>query len=82
MNKKLVVVCMAALFGLAQVAPAAAQTSPSTQTAPKKTETPKKSAAKKSAEVDPALAAELAAELGVDLDALKASRAAADRGWG
>ncbi|MEY3578860.1 MAG: hypothetical protein RIS49_838, partial [Actinomycetota bacterium] len=37
----------------------------------------KKSAAKKSAEVDPALAAELAAELGVDLDALKASRAAA-----
>ena len=38
----------------------------------------KKSAAKKSAEVDPALAAELAAELGVDLDALKASRAAAE----
>ena len=37
----------------------------------------KKSAAKKTAEVDPALAAELAAELGVDLDALKASRAAA-----
>ena len=38
----------------------------------------KKSAAKKSAEGDPALAAELAAELGVDLDALKASRAAAE----
>ena len=37
----------------------------------------KKSAAKKNVEVDPALAAELAAELGVDLDAIKAQRAAA-----
>ena len=34
----------------------------------------KKSAAKKGVEVDPALAAELAAELGVDLEALRASR--------
>ena len=37
----------------------------------------KKSAAKKNVDVDPALAAELAAELGVDLDAIKAQRAAA-----
>jgi translation initiation factor IF-2 len=37
----------------------------------------KKAAAKKSVDVDPALAAELAAELGVDLDAIKAQRAAA-----
>ena len=37
----------------------------------------KKAAAKKNVDVDPALAAELAAELGVDLDAIKAQRAAA-----
>ena len=37
----------------------------------------KKAAAKKNVDVNPALAAELAAELGVDLDAIKAQRAAA-----
>ena len=50
---------------------------PAEEKKPVKKAAAKKSAAKKSAEVDPALAAELAAELGVDLDALKASRAAA-----
>ena len=51
---------------------------PAEEKKPVKKAAAKKSAAKKSAEVDPALAAELAAELGVDLDALKASRAAAE----
>ena len=50
---------------------------PAEEKKPVKKAAAKKSAAKKTAEVDPALAAELAAELGVDLDALKASRAAA-----
>ena len=50
---------------------------PAEEKKPVKKAAAKKTAAKKSAEVDPALAAELAAELGVDLDALKASRAAA-----
>ena len=51
---------------------------PAEEKKPVKKAAAKKSVAKKSAEVDPALAAELAAELGVDLDALKASRAAAE----
>ena len=50
---------------------------PAEETKPVKKAAAKKSAAKKSVEVDPALAAELAAELGVDLDAIKAQRAAA-----
>ena len=50
---------------------------PAEEKKPVKKAAAKKSAAKKTTEVDPALAAELAAELGVDLDALKASRAAA-----
>ena len=50
---------------------------PAEEKKPVKKAAAKKTAAKKTAEVDPALAAELAAELGVDLDALKASRAAA-----
>jgi translation initiation factor IF-2 len=50
---------------------------PAEEKKPVKKAAAKKAAAKKTAEVDPALAAELAAELGVDLDALKASRAAA-----
>ena len=51
---------------------------PAEEKKPVKKAATKKSAAKKSAEVDPALAAELAAELGVDLDAIKAQRAAAE----
>ena len=50
---------------------------PAEETKPVKKAAAKKSAAKKSVDVDPALAAELAAELGVDLDAIKAQRAAA-----
>ena len=50
---------------------------PAEEKKPVKKSAVKKSAAKKSVEVDPALAAELAAELGVDLDAIKAQRAAA-----
>jgi translation initiation factor IF-2 len=50
---------------------------PAEEKKPVKKAAAKKSAAKKSVEVDPALAAELAAELGVDLDAIKAQRAAA-----
>ena len=50
---------------------------PAEEKKPVKKAAVKKSAAKKSVEVDPALAAELAAELGVDLDAIKAQRAAA-----
>ena len=50
---------------------------PAEETKPLKKAAAKKSAAKKSVDVDPALAAELAAELGVDLDAIKAQRAAA-----
>ena len=50
---------------------------PAEEKKPVKKAAAKKSAAKKSAEVDPALAAELAAELGVDLNAIKAQRAAA-----
>ncbi len=51
---------------------------PAEEKKPVKKAAAKKSAVKKSAEVDPALAAELAAELGVDLDAIKAQRAAAE----
>ena len=50
---------------------------PAEEKKPVKKAAAKKSAAKKNVEVDPALAAELAAELGVDLDAIKAQRAAA-----
>jgi translation initiation factor IF-2 len=50
---------------------------PAEEKKPVKKAAAKKAAAKKSVDVDPALAAELAAELGVDLDAIKAQRAAA-----
>jgi translation initiation factor IF-2 len=50
---------------------------PAEEKKPVKKAAAKKAASKKSVEVDPALAAELAAELGVDLDAIKAQRAAA-----
>jgi len=50
---------------------------PAEEKKPVKKAAAKKSAAKKNVDVDPALAAELAAELGVDLDAIKAQRAAA-----
>jgi len=50
---------------------------PAEEKKPVKKAATKKSAAKKNVDVDPALAAELAAELGVDLDAIKAQRAAA-----
>jgi len=50
---------------------------PAEEKKPVKKAAAKKSVAKKSVDVDPALAAELAAELGVDLDAIKAQRAAA-----
>jgi outer membrane biosynthesis protein TonB len=49
MNKKLAVMLTLAAFGLAQVAPVAAQTSPNApaQTTPKKSTTPKKKATPK-----------------------------------
>jgi len=50
---------------------------PAEEKKPVKKAAAKKSAAKSKVDVDPALAAELAAELGVDLDAIKAQRAAA-----